>query len=76
MIHKGLIPNLTIYSQIDGKVVNMQGRTAIVNGNIVTSSKGNKYPIVHQYDRYPNLQKRLFSEVNAKYCIYTDNIFI
>ena len=44
----------------------MQGRTAVVNGKIVTSSKGDKYPIVHQYDRYPDLQKGLFSEVNAE----------
>ena len=60
----------------------MQGRTAVVNGKIVTSSKGDKYPIVHQYDRYPDLQKGLFSEVNAKntsfsrYLFFQNNDFI
>ena len=60
----------------------MQGRTAVVNGKIVTSSKGDKYPIVHQYDRYPDLQKGLFSEVNAedtsfsRLHLFQDNDFI
>ena len=58
---------------MDGKVINMQGKTAIVDGKIVTNDKGEKYPIVHQYDRYPNLQKELFSEVSFyKLCLYID----
>jgi hypothetical protein len=49
-------------------VVNMQGRTAIVSKKTVTNSKGILFPIVHQYDRYPDLQKLIFAEVWLLYC--------
>lgn len=63
LVHKNLIRNITIQSHRDGNVVNMQGRTAVVDEMLVTSSKGDKYAIVHQYDRYPDIQKALFKKV-------------
>lgn len=63
LVHKNVIQNVEIKSESDGLVVNMQGRTAIVDERRVTNSKGVLFPIVHQYDRYPDLQKLLFAEV-------------
>jgi hypothetical protein len=64
LVHKNIIKHLSIMSERDGYVVNMQGRTATVNNKQVSNSKGDIFPIVHQYDRYPTLQKALFAEVN------------
>lgn len=63
LVHKDIIKHLSIMSESDGYVVNMQGRTANVVNKQVSNSKGDIFPIVHQYDRYPTLQKALFSEV-------------
>ena len=63
LVYKNIIEYLTIMTESDGNVVNLQGRTAFVSGKQVTNLKGNIFPIVHQYDRYPNLQKALFAEV-------------
>jgi hypothetical protein len=68
LVHKNMVEHLEIKSESDGKVVNMQGRTAIVSKKTVTNSKGILFPIVHQYDRYPDLQKLIFAEVWLLYC--------
>ena len=72
LVHKNMIKNLEVKSESDGKVVNMQGRTAIVSEKKVTNSRGVLFPIVHQYDRYPDLQKLIFSEVRYLYCAMVD----
>lgn len=63
LVHKNMIEHLVIKSEKDGNVVNMQGRTATVSQKTVTNSRGILFPVVHQYDRYPDLQKLLFAEV-------------
>jgi hypothetical protein len=72
VVHKNMIEHLEIKSESDGKVVNMQGRTAIVSQKTVTNSKGILFPIVHQYDRYPDLQKLIFAEVLLLNCEIID----
>jgi hypothetical protein len=62
LVHKGMIKNLKIFSQRDSQVVNLQAKTAIVNGKLVLNANGDKVAVVHQYDRYPELQKSLFNE--------------
>ena len=63
LVYKNMIKYLSIMSENDGNVVNLQGKTAKVVKKLVTNLKGDIFPIVHQYDRYPDLQKALFSEV-------------
>lgn len=63
LVYRNMIKYLSIMSESDGNVVNLQGKTANVLKKRVTNLKGDIFPIVHQYDRYPDLQKALFSEV-------------
>jgi hypothetical protein len=65
LVHKKLIPNLKVWSQSDGLVANLQARKAQIRGNEVFNERGNKVAVVHQYDRFPDLQSQLFKEVSA-----------
>jgi hypothetical protein len=56
------------WSQSNTPVCNMQGKVCIVKGssknNIqVINPKGDTVHVVHQYDRFPELQKALFAKV-------------
>jgi hypothetical protein len=62
LVHKGMIKNMKIFSQRDSQVVNLQAKTARVSGKLVLNVNGDKVAVVHQYDRYPELQKALFNE--------------
>ena len=66
LVHKQLIRDLTVWSQHDSPVVNLQARRARVTGRNVHNEKNELVPVVHQYDRYPELQKALFAEVQAR----------
>jgi hypothetical protein len=54
-----------IWRQGDSPVANMQAHVATLRSNNqqVFNSAGKRVAVVHQYDRYPELQKFLFSEV-------------
>jgi hypothetical protein len=62
ILHKGYVSNLHIWSQFDGPVMNMQAKKATIKSDIVYNSRGEKSAIVHQYDRFPALQKALFKQ--------------
>ena len=66
LVHKQLIRDLTVWSQHDSPVVNLQARRARVTGRNVHNENNELVPVVHQYDRYPDLQKALFAEVQAR----------
>eukprot|EP01038_Epipyxis_sp_PR26KG_P008082 gene8082-10949_t len=66
LIHLSTVSDLRIWSHKDGPVANMQAKVAriistsylqkVVNGN------GAEVAVVHQYDRFPDLQKYLFEK--------------
>jgi hypothetical protein len=65
------------WSQTNTPVCNMQGRVCVVQGNDKNNMKvmnptGDVVNVVHQYDRYPELQKVLFAKVkkNEYFCIH------
>jgi hypothetical protein len=61
LVHSKLIAGLKVLGQAEGPVANMQAKLAIVRGGKeVFNKKGEKYAVVHQYDRHPVLQKHLF----------------
>jgi len=62
LVHKKLIPNLKIFTQSDGPVSNLQAQKARVNNGQVFNQIGDVVPVVHQYDRRPDLQKILFQK--------------
>jgi hypothetical protein len=66
LVYTKQIQNLRIWSQADSPVLNLQAKVARVDGMKVSNMKGMVVPVVHQYDRYPDLQKLLFKEVSGK----------
>ena len=62
LVHKKLIPNLKIFTQSNGPVSNLQAQKARVNNGQVFNQIGDVVPVVHQYDRRPDLQKFLFQK--------------
>jgi hypothetical protein len=65
LVHKGLIGGLKVWSQRDSPVVNLQARRAVVAGVEVRNEARGVALVVHQYDRYPELQKGLFAKVRG-----------
>lgn len=63
LVHQKKIPNLTIWNQRDGPVVNMQAEMYRLNGMEVKNMEGQLVAVAHQYDRNQELQKLLFKEV-------------
>lgn len=63
LVHTKKIPKMKKWDS-SGPVANMQAKQAtITKGFKVLNSKGEEYAVVHQYDRFPDLQKYLFSQV-------------
>jgi len=63
LVHKKLIPNLKVFAQSSGPVANLQAQKARVSASgEVFNQNGDVVPVVHQYDRRPDLQKGLFSK--------------
>ena len=65
LVHKKLIPNMKVFKQADGPVANLQAKLSRVQGTQVFNQAGKLVAVVHQYDRYPELQKKLFAEVSS-----------
>lgn len=63
LVYTNQIKNMKIWSQSNSPVLNLQSRSANVQGNIVKNLNNEIAAVVHQYDRYPDLQKQLFKEV-------------
>lgn len=64
LVHSpGVLSNVFRWSQRDTPVANMQAAVCTIKGNEVFNSKGERVVVVHQYDRYPQLQRYLFSKV-------------
>lgn len=68
LVHKKLVSFLKIFSQSDGPVANLQAQRARVRDGEVFNQNGDLVPVVHQYDRRPDLQKALF----GKYVYWID----
>lgn len=74
LVHTGNIPSMKVWTQGAGPVANMQARVATVNtaDYIVLNNNHEMYSVVHQYDRYPDLQRHLFKTVRVLkfyYCL-------
>ena len=65
LVHTQQIDNLKIFSQAQSPVLNLQARIANVDEEhgIVKNKAGKLAAVVHQYDRFPALQKTLFQQV-------------
>ena len=58
LVHTQQIPGLKVLDQRSGWVANMQAKSAVINDfNQVSNQRGNLVAIVHQYDRFRQLQK-------------------
>lgn len=74
LVHTGALDHLNLrkWGQADGPVANMQSRLATVQcaGDkcTVKNKAGVAVAVVHQYDRYPDLQKYLFAKVCDSAC--------
>jgi hypothetical protein len=64
LVYTKQIQNLQIWSQANSPVLNLQAKVARVEGMKVSNMKGAVVAVVHQYDRYPDLQRLLFKEVS------------
>ncbi|CAE7570437.1 unnamed protein product, partial [Symbiodinium microadriaticum] len=62
LVHTQKIKNMKIWGQSESPVLNLQAKMARVSGRTVLNNKGELAAVVHQYDRYPDLQKQLFKE--------------
>ena len=63
LVHTNRIPNLKVFTQSDGWVANMQahsGSTIGPAGQVHNKARSRTVAIVHQYDRYRQLQQRYF----------------
>ena len=60
LVHTGQIPGLRVLDQQSGWVANMQAGRALISSSSVSNRKGQKVAVVHQYDRYRDLQKSYF----------------
>ncbi len=71
LVHKKLIPNMITYDHQKGPVANLQAKMSSVRGMGVFNKQNKKVAVVHQYDRFPELQKQLFKKY--VYWVDTDN---
>eukprot|EP01036_Dinobryon_divergens_P032489 gene32489-42093_t len=62
LVHNKLIPNIKVWSQASSPVANIQAKVAIIRNQVVYNKDGGKVAVVHQYDRFPELQKYLFEQ--------------
>ena len=68
LVHTKSIPELKIFDHMSGPVANLQANMSTIKGGRVTNRKGDSVAVVHQYDRYPDLQSKLFK----KYVYWVD----
>jgi hypothetical protein len=78
LVHTGALDHLHVrrWGQADGPVANMQARMAVIScGKVqgrdsctVKNKAGVAVAVVHQYDRYPELQQHLFKKVSRTRC--------
>lgn len=60
LVHTGQIPGLRVLDQQSGWVANMQAGRAIISVSGVSNRNKQLVAVVHQYDRYRQLQKAYF----------------
>ena len=68
LVHKKLIPQMRMFDHRAGPVANLQAKMSNVDGIRVTNKAGKEVAVVHQYDRYPEVQRKLFK----KYVYWVD----
>jgi hypothetical protein len=66
LVHTDQIENIVIFNQATSPVLNLQARIASVDekNGVVKNKAGKLAAVVHQYDRFPVLQKTLFEQVS------------
>jgi len=62
LVHTQRIQELVVLDQKSGWVANMQAGLARISNNIVSNQRGQKVAVVHQYDRFKNLQESYFKK--------------
>jgi len=62
LVHTGQIPGLVVRDQRTGWVANMQSGLSRVTKGGVLNQKGERVSVVHQYDRYKELQAGYFKD--------------
>lgn len=65
LVHTGQVKNIKIWNQQSSPVINLQAKRAVVKNGVVTNLDGNLASVVHQYDRYEDLQRALFKKVEV-----------
>ena len=63
LVHTNKLQNAIVWSQHNSPVANMQAKVAGIRNNRVFNTNGDEVTVVHQYDRFPQLQTYLFSQV-------------
>lgn len=65
LVHTGNILSLKQWTQSNGPVANMQSKIPRIDEHLsVRNGNDELYAVVHQYDRFPELQKFLFKKVH------------
>lgn len=62
LVHTQRIKELVVHDQKSGWVANMQAGVARISNNVVSNQRGQKVAVVHQYDRFKNLQESYFKK--------------
>ena len=75
LVYTKQIQNLKIWEQFNSPVLNLQAKLATIDHYQVKNLKGAVVAVVHQYDRYPELQKQLFKEVKNNYNLSKDKYY-
>jgi hypothetical protein len=68
LVHTNQISSLKVWGQRDSPVLNLQARMAQISGGEVRNLKGDVASVIHQYDRYPDLQQGLFEKASLSSC--------
>jgi len=60
LVHTERLPGLKVYDAANGWVANLQGGKGKIERNVVYNDNGDRVTVVHQYDRFRNLQESYF----------------
>jgi hypothetical protein len=62
LVHTGRIDGLKVHDQASGWVANLQAGRAKITKNVVLNQRGERVSVVHQYDRFKDLQASYFKK--------------
>lgn len=71
LVYNNHVEHIKLWDEKEGPVANLQSKLSDVRPNgEVYNKAGAKIAIVHQYDRYPHLQKYLFTKVMTSMSVH------